>query len=93
MGGGWLTFRDLSLIGAGQYKALQYSIPDLFKDGLIEEIQTARKSGKIYKVYKINSLGLSLLQAAENHVQEEYSKAMSRIEAFKTRWNIENRDR
>ncbi|GEM_PF-5232774 len=52
-GGGWLTFRDLSLIGAGQYKALQYAIPDLLKDGLIDEFQITRKGGSIKKTYNI----------------------------------------
>lgn len=88
MGGGWLTLRDLSLIGAGQYKALQYAIPDLLKDGLIDEFQITRKGGSIKKTYKINTLGLRLLQDAENHVQEEYAKAVDRTSAFKTKWNI-----
>lgn len=80
--------RDLSLIGAGQYKALQYAIPDLLKEGLIDEFQITRKGGSIKKTYKINTLGLKLLQDAENHVQEEYAKAVDRTSAFKTKWNF-----
>ena len=93
MGGGWLTFRDLSLIGAGQYKALQYAIPDLVKDELIDQIDITRKSGRIKNNYKINTSGIKLLVAAENHVGEEYQKAIEKISDFRKKWNIQNQCR
>ena len=72
MGSGWLTFRDLSRIGAGQYKALQYAIPDLVKDGLVDEIEITRKHGKPQNRYKINShvllqSGLSYFSQSANY--------------------------
>jgi DNA-binding PadR family transcriptional regulator len=93
MGGGWLTFRDLSIIGAGQYKALQYALPDLVKDGLVDEVQTARKNGRPLSRYKINNQGTKVLQVAEAHVLEEYEKAVGRIDTFRNKWDIKSQAR
>ncbi len=85
MGRGYLSFHDLSCIGAGQWRALKYAIPDLVKDGLIDEVQLTRKNGRIAIRYYINSVGKAFLKEVDNHVREEYQKALDRIKAFKER--------
>jgi len=89
MGGGWLSIQDLRSIGAGQWKALQYAIPDLVKDDLVDQIQLTRKNGQPYLRYKINSSGKRLLDAVEQHVQHEYDKAVGRTTAFRQQHGIQ----
>jgi DNA-binding PadR family transcriptional regulator len=88
MGSGWLSEQDLRKIGAGQWKVLQFAIPDLVKDDLIDQIQLTRKNGRSYSRYKINSAGERLLEAVEQHVQAEYDKAVDRIAAFREQHGI-----
>jgi len=88
MGSGWVGTQDLRKIGAGQWKALQYAIPDLVKDDLIDEIKLIRKNGQPYSKYKINTSGKAILEAVEQHVQAEYDKAVERIAAFREQHGI-----
>lgn len=85
MGGGYYSFHDLSCIGAGQWRALNYALPDLVKDGLIDLIKVTKPSGRVAVRYRINSSGKSFLKEVDNHIRDEYQKALDRIEKFNER--------
>lgn len=89
MGEGWLTEQDLRMIGAGQWKALRYTLPDLVHDMLIDEAKLKRKKRRTYLMYKINNAGLKVLDAVDAHVRIEYEKAVERINGFKEKHSIE----